>query len=245
MLAEDDGFLTWLDQDGLLALAVEEDVVVSVAVHPGAFVVRGTPVGSAWSTGSGRLSREAAERIGARVAGCVHVGFERTSVQDVGYGLRQLVDVANKALSPGINDPTTAVHALGHISAFLCTLGDHDLGAELLRDEEGRVRVVLHRPDLADYVDLGLAQPRRYGAADPQVLEKIGQVLLDLSHRLAPDRRSVVRDQLERLRATAEAQPFDAAERAALDALARRVEQNLADTGTAEHAREEPWTTSP
>ena len=229
--------MTWVDQDGLLAAAVAEDAVLSLDAHPGAFLVRGTPLGSAWSTSPGPLSSEAADRITARVAGCVHVGFERTSSQDVGYGLRQLTDVANKALSPGINDPTTAIHALGHISAFLCALSDHELGAELLRDEDDGARVVLHRPDLAGYVDLGLSQPRRYGAADPQVLQRIGQVLLDLSHRVAPDQRSVVRDELERLRTTIAAQPFDATENAGLDAIGRRVEQNLAG---ATSARREP-----
>ena len=148
LLVEDDGFLTLVDQDRLVAVAVEEEAVLSLEVHPGAFLVQGTPLGSAWSIGPGSLPGERADRIAARVAGCVHVGFERTSAQDVGYGLRQLTDVANKALSPGINDPTTAIHALGHISAFLCALSDRDLGAELLRDEDGRARVVLHRPDL-------------------------------------------------------------------------------------------------
>ncbi len=236
LLAEDDGFLTWVDQDGLLALAVEEEVMLRIDVHPGAFLVRGTPLGSAWPTGSAPLAGESATRVAARVAGCIHVDFERTSAQDVGYGLRQLTDVANKALSPGINDPTTAIHALGHISSLLCALSDRDLGAEHLLDEDGAVRVVIHRPDLASYVDLGLSQPRRYGAADPQVLHKICQVLLDLSHRVAPEQHSVVRDQLERLRETAAAQPFDAAERAGLDAIGRRIHQNLrgsASTGNA------------
>ncbi len=227
LLVEDDGFLTWVDQDGLLSIAVEEEAVVSIEVHPGAFLVRGTPLGSVWSSGPDLLTGEAAERIAARVAACIHVGFERTSAQDVGYGLRQLTDVANKALSPGINDPTTAIHALGHISAFLCALSDRDLGAELLRDDDDRVRVVMHRPDLASYVDLGLSQPRRYGAADPQVLQKIFQILLDLSYRVAPDQRSVVRDELERLRATVAAQHFDPTERAGLEATGSQIQQNL------------------
>ncbi len=231
LLAADDGFLTRVDQAGLLAMTVEEEALVSLDVHPGAYLVRGTPLGSAWSPGGGPLSSDAAERIAARVAGCIHVGFERTSGQDVGFGLRQLTDVANKALSPGINDPTTAIHALGHISALLCALSDHDLGAALLRDDDDRVRVVMHRPDLASYVDLGISQPRRYGAADPQVLQKIFQVLLDLSHRVAPDQRSVVGDQLERLRATVAAQPFDPTERAGLESMGRRVEHELRGRG--------------
>jgi len=138
--------------------------------------------------------------------------------------------VANKALTPGINDPTTAIHALGHISAFLRDLTDRDLGPELLLDDDDRVRVTLHRPDLAAYVDLGISQPRRYGAADPQVMEKIFQVLLDLSHRAAPDQRPVVRDHLERLRTTVDAQSFDSAERTALAELGHRIEHTLRDS---------------
>ncbi len=232
LLVEDDGFLTWVDQNRLLSMAVEEEAVVSIEVHPGAFLVQGTPLGSAWSSGPGLLSGEAAGRIATRVAECIQVGFERTSAQDVGYGLRQLTDVANKALSPGINDPTTAIHALGHISALLCALSERDLGAELIRDEDDSVRIVMHRPDFANYVDLGLSQPRRYGATDPQVLQKIYQVLLDLSHRVSSDQRSVVRSQLERLRATVAAQSFDSTERGGLDAIGSRIERNLARLGS-------------
>ncbi len=230
LLAHEDGFLTWVGRGALLEAAVDEDVVLSVDVDPGSFLVARTPLGAAWSAGGGPLADDVAERLRAQVATCIHTGAERTSGQDVGYGLRQLTDVANKALSPGINDPTTAIHALGHISAFLCALTDRDLGPELLRDDQGRVRVVLQRPDLAAYVDLGISQPRRYGAADPQVLESIFHVLRDLSHRVGPAQRQVIRDQLERLRVTVAAQPFDAAEHAALARLGRQVEQNLERT---------------
>jgi uncharacterized membrane protein len=231
LLGKDDGFLTWINRDALLDLAVREHAVLRLDVYPGSFLVCGTPMGTAWPVAGEGFDDDAAQRIAEGVAGCVHVGLERTSAQDVGYGLRQLTDVANKALSPGINDPTTAIHALGHISAFLCALTDRDLGDELSCDEDNRIRVVARRPDFATYVDLGISQPRRYGATDPQVLEKIFQVLLDLSHRVRPDQVSVVRDQLERLRATAAAQSFDSAERAGLEVLGGRVEQNLRASG--------------
>ncbi len=229
LLAQDDGFLTWIEQSALVEVAVENDALLSLEVCPGSFLVKGTPVGRAWTVTGGRFDKETAKRIADRVAGCLHTGFERTAAQDVGYGLRQLVDVANKALSPGINDPTTAIHALGHISSFLCDLTDRDLGAQLLCDDDDRVRVILHRFGLAAYVDLGISQPRRYGAADPQVLERIFQVLLDLSRRTGPEQRPVVRDQLERLRGTVAAQSFDSAERTALAELGERIEENLRD----------------
>ncbi len=228
--ADADGFVTWFDQSALLEVATEEGAVVDLTALPGTFLVTATPIGVAWPVGGGRFDDATAERVGSRVAACVHTGFERTSAQDVAFGLRQLTDVASKALSPGINDPTTAIHALGHISAFLCALTDRDLAPELLRDEDDRVRVVLRRPELADLVDLGIAQPRRYGAADPQVLERILQVLLDLSRRVAPHQRTIVAEQLQRARDTVEAQDFDDAERAGLAALARRVEAQLGDS---------------
>lgn len=233
VVARGDGFLTFVDEDDLLEVATDEDASLFLDVHPGSFLVEGTPLGRVGAFGAGPLDEEATERISDRVAACIHVGFERTAAQDVGFGLRQLADVANKALSPGINDPTTAIHALGHISAFLCELSDHALGAAVLRDDHDRVRVVMHRPDFAAYVDLGISQPRRYGAGDPQVLEKILQVLLDLSCRVRPDQVPVVRAQLERLRSTVESQSFDAAERAGLALLGEQVEENLRGRTTA------------
>ncbi|MEO7234083.1 MAG: DUF2254 family protein, partial [Lapillicoccus sp.] len=229
----ENGFVTWIDTGALLDVVVDEDAVLCLDVYPGSFLVVGTPMGAAWPFHGGRFDDETAEGLAARIAGCLHTGFERTSAQDVLYGLRQLTDVANKALSPGVNDPTTAVHALGHISVFLGALTDRDLGPELLRDADEQVRVVLRRPDFETYVDLALSQPRRYGATDPQVLAKILQVLLDLSFRVRPDQRSVVLDQLERLRATAAAQPLDPAERTGLELLGHQVERNLHGTTTA------------
>ncbi|MGC1206387.1 MAG: DUF2254 domain-containing protein [Ornithinimicrobium sp.] len=237
LLVRGDGFVNRLDQQRLLDVAVQEDAMMRIDVHPGTYVVRGTPLGTAWLVGSEPLRQEVADRIDDRVAGCVHLGFERTKSQDVGFGLRQLADVASKALSPGINDPTTAIHTLGHISSFLCDLSERDLGPVVLRDQDDRARVELDRPDLASYVDLGLSQPRRYGAADPQLLERIAQVLLDLSHRVATEQRPVVLDHLGRLQGTINAQSFDSAAQTSLDALAQRIEDELAIPSTQPHNR--------
>jgi len=138
-----------------------------------------------------------------------------------------LTDVANKALSPGINDPTTAVHALGHISALLCELADHDLSPVVLADEQGHPRVVLHRPDLAEMVDTALTQPRRYGASDPQVMARLYALLAELAWRCRPDQHHVVADQLARLRDTVAVQDFDAVEVRQLAAAASRVQTIL------------------
>jgi len=227
LLATSDGFLTWMEGGRLVEIAQGVEARIYLTVYPGSFVVKGTPLGVAWSAVGGRLDDDAVESLCEQVAGCIHTGFERTAYQDVGYGLRQLTDVANKALSPGVNDPTTAVHALGHISAFLCDLADRDLDAQLLEGTDGQVCVTLDRPSLADYLELGISQPCRYGASDPQVLSKIFQVLLDLSYRVLPEQHDIIRQQLSRVRATAQAQDFDSVQMAGLVRLGGQVERNL------------------
>ena len=163
----------------------------------------------------------------------VRTGFERTAAQDVAFGLRQLVDVAVKALSPGINDPTTAVHALGHVAALLCELADHDLGPRLLRDDDGRVRVVLRRPDLAELLDLAVAQPRRYGATEPEVLARLLAMLREIAWTTAgPAQRAAVTAQLDRLTRAIERQDVDIHDRECLHEQAQLVRHALAGRWT-------------
>jgi uncharacterized membrane protein len=181
------------------------------------------PIGWIWSRTHLGLDAEALERLTSCVHRGVAVGFERTATQDIGFGLRQLTDAANKALSPGINDPTTAVHALGHSAALLCEIADRELGSWILADEDGVARVVLHRPDLTDLLDLAITQPRRYGAADPAVLAQIYVLLRQLGWRGPPSARAAVELQRHRLDATAAAQDFDSAERAHLAGLSDLV----------------------
>jgi uncharacterized membrane protein len=232
VLASQSGFLLRVDEHELLAAAVEAGAVISVDRYPGSSLVEGTPVGSVWGT-DGPLAVATLTTVQDRVARALLTGFERTSAQDIGYGLRQLVDVANKALSPGINDPTTAVHALGHASALLCEFATSDLTDQVMRDDAGRVRVLMARPSLADLLDLVMSQPRRYGAADPEVLARLFQLLRELAWTLTrvavtvAGERQAVADQLGRLVSTVRDQGYDRATTDDLDALARGVGQAL------------------
>jgi uncharacterized membrane protein len=222
------GFLTRIDEQAVLAAANRADAVVVIDRHPGASLIAGTPIGAAWPSTGAPFTDECRDRLLTGVSAAVSTGFERTAVQDVALGLRQLTDVANKALSPGINDPTTAVHALGHCAALLCEMAAHDLGPRILTGPDGDVRVILHRPDLADLLDLAISQPRRYGAADPDVLTRLLHLLRELAWSThTPGHRRAVADQLARLRATAMAQHFDAHERAGLREAADDVEAAL------------------
>jgi uncharacterized membrane protein len=140
----------------------------------------------------------------------VDVSFERTATQDIAFGLRQIVDVTVKALSPGVNDPTTAVHGLGHVAALLCKAATKDLGPALLCDQGGAVRVILRRPNFGELLELAVEQPRRYGAADPGVLVRLVTLLREVAWvATAADQRLAITEQAARMTAIIDRQDFD------------------------------------
>lgn len=157
------------------------------------------------------------------MAGAVNQGPERTAAQDVGYGLRQVTDIVNKALSPGVNDPTTAVHGLGQMSALLVELTTYRLDPLVLTDDDDQARVVLHRPAFAELLEVCVAQPRSYGKADVQVLSRLYTLLEDLAWHASTEQRPAVLDQLRRLDATVADQDLDDVQTARLDELGQSV----------------------
>lgn len=220
------GFLTSLDNDALLRAAEGSGAVVRIDREPGSSLVAGVPFATAWPTEPGATFTPAArEKLTDAVNAAVTTGVERTSVQDVGYGFRQLVDVAARALSPGINDPTTAVHVIGHLSALLCRLAQRNPGPEHLTGHNGRIRVVIALPDLQDLLELAMNQIRQYGAADSAVAGRLLQLLQELiwcdpkgSHH------AQILDHLGRLRNAIDAADFSSAERSHLLEKAKAVE---------------------
>lgn len=213
LLAPASGFLVRVEESDLLDAAIDADAVLMIDCHPGSSLVEGTPVGVAWPRHSSVFDEGTLADLRARVDHAIHTGFERTAAQDVGYGLRQLTDVASKALSPGINDPTTAVHAIGHISALLCELADRELGSVALCDAHDDVVVVLNRPDLADLIEVAIDQPKRYGASDPQVVGRLYRLLGEVGWRAGAAYRDTVHDQIDRLHTMVARQDFDEHER--------------------------------
>ena len=234
LLAPRSGFVVRFDEQAVLAAALDTGATVLLDCCPGSSLVAGTPIGRAWSE-HGRLDRDALDRLRHCLVGAVVIGFERTAAQDLGYGLRQLTDVANKALSPGINDPTTAAHALGHIAALLCDLSELDLTPRRLCDHDGRIRVVLGRPDFAELVDVALTQPRRYGSSDPQVMGRLFLALAQLAYRAPAKHHHIVAGQLARLETTVGGADFDDTERRQLaeaaDGVHAALDRRRDDTG--------------
>jgi len=219
------GFLTAVDEGALLKAAGAAGAVIRVDSQPGSFLVAGVPFATAWPLApAGTFTSEETGRLEQLVNDAVARGFERTSVQDVGFGFRQLVDVAARALSPGINDPTTAVHALGHLSALLCRLSGRNASPRTLTDDNGVVRVLIALPSFEDLLDLAVDQPRLYGVKDPAVGLRILELLREVTCCDQEGRyRQAVSEQLSRMREAVDAGTYTEAERRQLNQVLNDV----------------------
>lgn len=225
LCARSSGFLTSVDAEAILAAALDTSAVVVLERLPGDSLVEGTPIARAWDLDGGRLDDDTRKRLAPRVARAVRTGFERTNAQDVAFGLRQVVDIAIKALSPGINDPTTAVYALGHASALLGVAVRRDLGPHVLRDSSGRARVVLRRPDLANLLDLTVTQTLQYAAGDPEVLARLATLLREVAWLTDGEQHHrVIQGQVNRMRSVVEHGSLDPVHRERLRDLLDGVE---------------------
>ena len=175
----------------LVRVARKHGVVLRLIPRIGDFVVPGMPV---LAVHGGPVPPRRTLRY------AISVGVERTYHQDLGFGLRQLVDIALRALSPAINDPTTAVQALDRVVQFLGALSRRPLDAALHRDRAGAVRLVQPVPDWTELVDLGFTEVRGCAVGSPQVSRRMLAGLDDLLLLAPPERRAPLLRHRELLR---------------------------------------------
>ncbi|MFF5007509.1 DUF2254 domain-containing protein [Streptomyces phaeochromogenes] len=176
------GVLRDVDIARLVRMARQNGVVLRLVPRIGDFVVPGTPV---FAVHGGPVAK-ALRALSFQVS----VGAERTFHQDLGFGLRQLSDIALRALSPAVNDPTTSVQAVDRIVQFLSSVAQRPLGALLHRDRQGTVRLVQPVPDWTELVDLAFTEIRGCAVSSPQVTRRLLAGLDDLLGAVPEDRRA-------------------------------------------------------
>jgi uncharacterized membrane protein len=144
----------------------------------------------------------------------IQVARERTFEQDPKYPLRLLVDIAIKALSPAINDPTTAVQAIDQIEDLLHRLGRRALDAGCVKDEQGAFRLVFPTPTWEDYLTLAFDEIRQYGVSSVQVMRRLRSALVGLADSVTEaERKEVVQRYLHHLNLVVEHSVLDAEDR--------------------------------
>ena len=196
--ADSSGFVIDVDEDRLVKAAVRADAVIVLVPRIGDPVIAGVPVAHVWQHSRG--DGGAVEDVTAAVARSVRLAYERSSGRDVAYGLRKVTDIALRALSPGVNDPTTAVHALSHSSAMLGDLLGHPLTPRKLHDDDGTLRLVVRQWDAEALLEQVVEEPLQFVDGQPAVLRRLAALLRELAWRAPSGLVDVrLRDLLERV----------------------------------------------
>jgi len=180
----------------LVAEAQRAGVIIELVPQVGDFVATGEPLFCIY--GDPRAIDE--ERLHALAA----FGTERTMEQDPMFSFRILVDVAAKALSPAINDPTTAVLAIDQLHRLLRQVGLRDLRAEEIADDSGAVRVIFRTPNWEDFVNISFREIRLFGAGSLQIPRRLIAMIENLVRTLPEHRHAALRTELELLDRTLE-----------------------------------------
>jgi uncharacterized membrane protein len=164
VLARSSGYVQHVDPDRLLAAAASADVVVRMERGVGEFVATGVPIAS-----HAAVDGRPRDGIDEAIAGCYTLGSYRTVEQDPDFGIRQLSDVALKALSPGINDPTTALNCIDYLGAVLAGAAVRSEPSPW-READGVVRVIARGATFRSLLDAAFDEIRRYGASHAAIL---------------------------------------------------------------------------
>lgn len=232
IMAPRTGYIQSLDPDELIEAAREADLVLRMEAPIGGFVVEGTPM----------LTASPRERVDGdlvrRLQQLYTISRDRSVAFDPEFGVRQIVDVAVKALSPSDNDPTTACTATEYLGAILIEFANRDIPSRLRRDEQGTIRVVAMGPTFRRMADLAFDQIREHGADDRaailQLVETIGRVAAAV--RSGP-RRKVLEEHVYRAARAADRGIPEPADREAINAQLRLAMERLGrgEAGTANY----------
>jgi uncharacterized membrane protein len=175
----------------LITKGQRHDCVIELAPQVGDFVAVDEPLFYVYGAAV-RLHERALRSL-------VAFGPERTMEQDPLFAFRILVDIALKALSPAINDPTTAVLAIDQLHRLLRWVGLRSLHTEEYADASGRLRLIFHTPNWEHFVHLTFREIRECGAGNLQIARRLRAMIEDLSRTLPPHRHAALREEMELL----------------------------------------------
>jgi uncharacterized membrane protein len=202
------GYLQAFDDNQLMQIATENDLIIQVQLRAGRFMVQGSELARVFPKG------KVNKLMTSQIDGAFVLGSKRTNQQDLEFSINQLVEIAVRALSPGINDPFTAVRCIDQISATLCYLARRDIPSPYRYDDQNQLRLSMPSLAFADVTDAAFNQIRQNGrssvAVTIRLLEAIA-VIAPFTYRLAD--RAALRRQAQMI------------ERGSQDAIAEELDR--------------------
>jgi uncharacterized membrane protein len=181
ILAPASDYIQAIDNEALISLAQEHDLFIKLIYRPGAFVIEGETVALVWP------DRADAQKVFQKIQGSILLGTVRTATQDVYFAVNQLVEVAVRSLSAGINDPFTATNCVDRLGAALAKFAGRKLPAPFRSDRNGELRVVVPVVSFSQIADLAFDQIRQYGSTSVPVLLSLLETICKLAAFIRTD----------------------------------------------------------
>jgi uncharacterized membrane protein len=175
---EKSGYLLAYDMDELLNIAVKEDIVIRVDHRPGDFITGKNPLLWVWP------DKRIDEKLGKKLINAFVLGSERTSEQDIEYPVHLLVEIAVRALSPGVNDPFTAITCIDWLGEALSKLAGKKLHGPFYFDQDGKIRVITKPVTFSGVVDAAFNQIRQNVATVPAVSIRLLEAIAAIARQV-------------------------------------------------------------
>jgi uncharacterized membrane protein len=173
--ARESGYIQAIDDNQLMQIATKNNLLLRVEQRPGRFVVKGSPLMRVFP--AEKIDRQ----LAAKIAATVVLGIGRTEQQDLVFSIDQLVEIAARALSPGINDPFTAIRCIDQLSAALCHFAQREIPSPYRYDNRHRLRVIAEPIAFAEAVDAAFNQIRQYGQSSVPVTMRLLEAIATIA----------------------------------------------------------------
>ena len=178
--ASSSGYVQAIDDNQLMQIATDKNLLLRVQQRPGRFVVKGRELVRVFP------EEKVNKQLITQINNAFVLGSQRTEQQDVEFSIDQLVEIAVRALSPGINDPFTAIRCIDQLNAALCHFAQREIPSPYRYDQNNQLRVIAEPITFADVTDAAFNQIRQYGqssvAVTMRLLEAIS-VIASFTHR--------------------------------------------------------------
>ncbi|MBE9196084.1 DUF2254 domain-containing protein, partial [Synechocystis sp. LEGE 06083] len=190
------GYIQGIDDNQLMQIATDNNLLFWVQQRPGRFVIKGSELVQVFP------EEKVNKKLIAQINNAFVLGSQRTEQQDMEFPIDQLVEIAVRALSPGINDPFTAIRCIDQLSAALCHLAQREMPSPYRYDDQNQLRIIAKPISFTDATDAAFNQIRQYGKSSVAVTMRLLEAITAIApftHRTS-DRTTLLRhaDMIER-----------------------------------------------
>ena len=168
------GYLQYIDSESLIEIIIKNDALLQLHQRPGGFLVKGEAIGLLYSNEN--WEKDEFEKLFSQFV----IGKTKSSQQDLEYSIHQMVEIAARALSPGVNDPYTAIACIDNLTATMSYLAQVKFPSKCRFDEEGNLRIIADTLDFEGVLDAAFNQIRQFSGGSTAVIIRLMEALITI-----------------------------------------------------------------